>query len=573
MVQRFPIFKAGTVFNDFHFNDIDKNLHLKYRKIKIEYPCRMDAMAINPAAVCYNDKYLFTPGEVVISINRKIKVSISVVSDFGGHLEISKSTKRKVLVKHAFKIMSKALKVNPSLKIDVDSTEIMKHCGFGSSSSTISAVASAINELYGHPIENEDLIKYLASNHGEEVSDENEEDMKMVQCIGGGATSGLTKEGIIIIAGKATPIAKLNYTSDILIGIPNKFQTKSADELMRLEEDNLWKFKRTGDKYAEKIAYDLLHKALPDINNGNIKELAKVVFDYRFNMGSIENCSFVYEDMIKEAKALRKLYEHGNCEFLTLSSVGPAFVIMVKNKKQKKTCTDLMKQLDMNIIETDICNSTYKIVEAEKNEFFWKNEQTIKSFTDMKPSKYITDEIEEISKMYKVEKVIDVGCGGGRYVRYLKEKGYDVLAIDKYKEMAKSLKGNNFHFIQADMSNLPVKSNYYDLILSIGVLHNATSVKQFEKTIKEFNRILKNDCYIIMSVFTNDIITDDLTKIGENIYAAKERPEMVLMSKQDINQIIEKNGLYIDKLVDEHITNVGIGKRNVYTIRIKKSNV
>lgn len=43
--------------------------------------------------------------------------------------------------------MCTTLKVNPSVRIDVDSSEVIKHCGFGSSSSTIAAVASAINEL------------------------------------------------------------------------------------------------------------------------------------------------------------------------------------------------------------------------------------------------------------------------------------------------------------------------------------------------------------------------------------------------------------------------------------------
>lgn len=336
MVDRFPTFKAGHIFNKYPYT-IDRDLELKYNNIKLEYPCRIDAMAINPAAICYNNDFIFTPGEVVISVNRKIKVSVEVMSTTGGLLDIFTRTQRKVLIKHAYKIISKTLKVSPSLKIDVDSSEIIKHCGFGSSSSTIAAVASAINELYGCPISNKELIKFLTSNHGEEISDENEEDLKMVQCIGGGATNGLTEEGIIIIAGKATPIAKMKYNSDVLIAIPKDFKTKNADELMKLEEENLWKFKKTGDEYAEKIAYILLHKVLPGLKNGSIKELADLVFDYRFNMGSIENCSFVYERMIEEAKELRNLYENGYCEFLTLSSVGPAFMAIVKNEEQKKS--------------------------------------------------------------------------------------------------------------------------------------------------------------------------------------------------------------------------------------------
>lgn len=364
MIERFPKFEAGHIFNEYT-GTIDKNLNLKYNRINLEYPCRMDAMAINPAAVCYNDDLIFTPGEVVISVNRKIKVNIEVNSENGGILEITEGTQRKVLIKHAYKIMTKTLKVNPSLKIGVDASQIIKHCGFGSSSSTIAAVASAINELYNCPIPKNDLIKFLASNHGEEITDENEDELKMVQCIGGGATNGLTEEGIIIIAGKATPIAKMKYSSEVLIAVPKDFETKSAEELMKLEEENLWKFKKTGEEYSEKIAYDLLHKALPEMCNGSIKELANVVFDYRFNMGSIENCSFVYGKMIEQAKILRKLYENGNCELLTLSSVGPAFSAIVKDEQQKQICKKMMEKIGMNVIETSICNTTYQVTSKQ----------------------------------------------------------------------------------------------------------------------------------------------------------------------------------------------------------------
>ena len=569
MIDRFPTFKAGHIFNKYPYT-IDENLKLKYDKINLEYPCRMDAMAINPAAVCYNDDLIFTPGEVVVSLNRKIKVSVEIISETGGVLEISDRTQRKVLIKHAYKIMSTTLKVNPSVRIDVDSSEVIKHCGFGSSSSTIAAVASAINELYGCPIPNKELIKFLASNHGEEITDENEEDLKLVQCIGGGATNGLTEEGIIIIAGKATSIAKLKYESNVLIGIPENFKPKNADELMKLEEENLWKFKRTGDEYAEKIAYNLLHKALPDLCNGSIKELADIVFDYRFNMGSIENCSFVYEKMVDDAKELRKLYENGNCEFLTLSSVGPAFMAIVRDEKQKEICKETMENLGMNVIETSICNSTYKVTDKKEKTIFWQDEKTAKEFTQMPLSQYIVSEVEEILENKQVQKAIDVGCGGGRYSRYLKQKGIDVLAIDKYKEMAVSLKEDNISFMQANMDNIPVDDDKFELILSIGVIHNAITKKEFIDTIKEFNRILRNGGYVVLSVFTNDVITDDLKYVNDGVYDVLNRPSMVLLSKDEINKIIENIGFYIDKKVDEHITNVGIGKRNVYTIRLRK---
>lgn len=149
MEEKFPIIKAGYIFNPYK---IEQTAELKLDSIILNYPCRLDAMAINPAAVVYNSDMVFTPGEVVVSLNKYIKVTVKVLSETGGKIIISNKTKRKVLVKHSYLLMCSALNISPSIEIDVDDNNIPKHCGFGSSSSTISAVAAAINELYGCPI-------------------------------------------------------------------------------------------------------------------------------------------------------------------------------------------------------------------------------------------------------------------------------------------------------------------------------------------------------------------------------------------------------------------------------------
>ena len=467
--------------------------------------------------------------------------------------------------------MCSALNVSPSLEITVDDNNIPKHCGFGSSSSTISAVSAAINELYGCPIKNVDLIKYLASNHGEEISDDDHENLKVVQCIGGGATNGLTEEGIIIIAGKSTVIAKMKYEGEVLIGVPQDFVQKGAKELMELEEQNLWKFKKTGDKYSKEIAYNLLHKALPGLANKSIKELADVVYEYRFNMGSNENCSFVYDGLVELGNNLRCLYESNDCEFLALSSVGPAFFMIVKNQKQKEKCIQKMKELSLNIIESNVCNSTYIVEEKREKKLFWQENSTSKAFSNKEPSKYITNVLDKFDLYDK--NCIDIGCGGGRYTRYLHERGANVLAIDKYPEMIGDLYSQKINFVNCSMDNIPVKDNSYDLVMSIGVIHNSVTLDEFNRSIKEIYRVSNPNGSIILSLFTNDVITDDLIEYGKNLYKVKNRPPMVLLSKSQINQIILENNLKIINVIDEHVTDVGGGKRNVYTLLLKKKNI
>ena len=563
-MEKFPKYRYDFIFNKYNGKEI-KEAKLVKDGVIVKYPCRLDAMAINPAAVCYNDSMVFTPGEVVISTKKYIVVTLKK-TEGKEKLTISTTTKRKVLVKHAFHLMKSVLKFDESFYIDVNDDGIPKHCGFGSSSSTIAAVASAINELYGCPITNEDLIKYLASNHGEEIRDDDEDNLKMVQCIGGGATNGLVKSGIIIIAGKATAIAKMDYYGKIIIGVPKDFEVKDANYLMEKEEENLYKFKKTGELYSEKIAYNLLHKALPSIANGNIKDLADIVFDYRFNMGSIENCSFVYPNMINQAKEIRKLYENNKCEFLALSSVGPAFFAIVKDDKQLEECSNMFNELNMDIMITEVNNDTYIVNDIEDNNF-WNKVETRDQFQNRSVSKYITDEID---KLDSESKVIDIGCGGGRYSRYVKQKGMFVIAVDKYSNMATSLSEENITFMQGCMDNLPIQNNMFNVILSIGVIHNAVTLDEYEKAISEMYRILKKNGLIIFSVFTNDVITDDLTYVGNSRYEINERQPMILLSKEEINNLFHKYGFKIIKNVDEHITDVGSGKRNVYTILLKK---
>ena len=384
---------------------------------------------------------------------------------------------------------------------------------------------------------------------------------------------GLTEAGIIIIAGKSTTIAKMKYNAKILIALPNDFTEQNADVLMKKEEENLWKFKETGEKYSKDIAYHLLHKSLPGMVNGEIKDLADIVFKYRFDMGSIENCSFVYENMIAIAKKIRVLYEEKRCDFLTLSSVGPAFFSITTNNKDYNYCKKYMENLDMKVIEAEIYNDIYKVdkYKLSTNFDYWNDKEVAISFTDRKPSKYITDVIDSIAN--KNIKCIDIGCGGGRYSKYLKNKGANVIAVDKYENMAASLKKSNIEFVNASFDNLPFENESFNLILSVGVLHNATTLEEIEKGFFEMNRILKKNGLVILSIFTNDFISGDLIHNSGYLYNIKNRPPMVLLSKRKIKEYIKNNNFIIIKIINEHITDVGNGgKRNVYSILLQKEN-
>ena len=73
-------------------------------------------------------------------------------------------------------------------------------------------------------------------------------------------------------------------------------------------------------------------------------------------------------------------------------------------------------------------------------------------------------------------RVLDAGCGGGRYSRIAGQAGATVVAadhsssVDKASSLCQHLEG--VQFIQADLKRLPLASASFDFVFSVGVMHH-----------------------------------------------------------------------------------------------------
>ncbi len=331
--------------------------------ILIKYPARLNAMALDPSQIDFSEQGVYTPGEIIFSIDIYKGVSISIRED--SEIVISETSPRRQLILHAVLIMRHALKIDSGFTVDVQTLDL-RHCGLGSSSGLIAAVASAINELYDNPIKKVDLIAYLAQNHGEEI-DDNVNQLQHVQCIGGSAASGLVSGGMKVLAGESIPIAHMNIDAaySVLIGVPNDFSAPDSKKMMELEISNMSKFISTGDKYRDKIGYRVTHETLPAMMLGNLRKASELIFDYRFDYGSIDNCSFVYPRIVEIAKNIRHLYEQEIVDALALSSVGPAFFAITHNPKETRI---VFEKNNLEVYEANIANDGYQIVSTKKYE-------------------------------------------------------------------------------------------------------------------------------------------------------------------------------------------------------------
>ncbi|MFC6963730.1 class I SAM-dependent methyltransferase [Halocatena marina] len=100
------------------------------------------------------------------------------------------------------------------------------------------------------------------------------------------------------------------------------------------------------------------------------------------------------------------------------------------------------------------------------------------------------------------KRVLDAGCGSGRYSEWLLDRGADVLAVDASEEMvhhARERVGNRAHVRRADLGE-PLgfaEDNEFDVIVSALVLHY---VEDWRELFAEFARIVKPDGVLLCSL-------------------------------------------------------------------------
>lgn len=92
---------------------------------------------------------------------------------------------------------------------------------------------------------------------------------------------------------------------------------------------------------------------------GNLREASKLIFDYRFDYGSIDNCSFVLPRLNEIASCVRVLFEDSLADVLALSSVGPAFFAITKHSDE---CEKVFVENDMTVRKVKINNTGYTVL-------------------------------------------------------------------------------------------------------------------------------------------------------------------------------------------------------------------
>ena len=101
------------------------------------------------------------------------------------------------------------------------------------------------------------------------------------------------------------------------------------------------------------------------------------------------------------------------------------------------------------------------------------------------------------------DKVLDLGCGNGRFFELFKDKNVDYLGVDSSEKLIgiASTKYPQAKFQLADALSLPFPNNQFDKIYSIAVLHHIPSKELRLSFLEEAKRVLKSGGSFVLTVW------------------------------------------------------------------------
>lgn len=152
-----------------------------------------------------------------------------------------------------------------------------------------------------------------------------------------------------------------------------------------------------------------------------------------------------------------------------------------------------------------------------QKEFYFDNIPPINQFNNMWTRRTVEEELKSCDIQSPVRelllsylpikgRILEAGCGLGKWVIYLKQRGYDIIGIDNNKLAVAKLKtfDESLSVELCDVLDIHYPNNYFDACISMGVIEHFESGPTL--ALKEAWRVLKPNGLIFVSVPTVNYI-------------------------------------------------------------------
>ncbi len=181
------------------------------------------------------------------------------------------------------------------------------------------------------------------------------------------------------------------------------------------------------------------------------------------------------------------------------------------------------------------------------------------------------EKILHMTKQYIKGKVLDLGCGKGKIVKYLKNKGVDIIGVDPAVEY---LKNAELNLLKADVYDTKLKANSVDTILLIEVLQH---VPYIDKAFLHIKNIIKDGGHILVvernKISIMQILKPFMEKLDLWMYPSDSPFFERSMYKKQWIELFAKLGptVFVRKISGDGKIAKHLNKYYVFVIKVDKS--
>ena len=149
--------------------------------------------------------------------------------------------------------------------------------------------------------------------------------------------------------------------------------------------------------------------------------------------------------------------------------------------------------------------------------------------------------VKIIAKKNKLAKILDVGCGTGKLIKFLNKNGFTTYGCDTAITAVNFTNKINRKKVAtvASAEKLPYKNNAFDLLLSISTIEHLTKT-QVNKFLKEARRVLKPNGFIF--IVTPNLATPIRILQGKKWLGYKDPTHINFFTPLSLKSILKKNG-------------------------------
>lgn len=159
-------------------------------------------------------------------------------------------------------------------------------------------------------------------------------------------------------------------------------------------------------------------------------------------------------------------------------------------------------------------------------------------------------------------RVLDVGCGFGNNLLPFLEKGFDCYGVELTAAIARTSqqllrqRGFDAQIKRGRNSGLPFADNFFDLMLSLNVLHYEKTEQNIKAGLTEYRRVLKpGGTLLLMTVGPEHAIYQRAKPVGPHQY------KIANYDFRDGEQYFYFDNLkYLDYYLSQHFRNIELGR-------------